>query len=117
MNNEPLINDENDGDDGEDGNSTIEDVPILSPFSSLIVSNENNQCQNENPQKRKKFPTIQKTSWTLAYNYMFKNVFICNKNEHKDILNTAYEHGKYTQINWNLDDFVELFESVHLIEI
>ena len=42
INNEPLINDEDDeGDNGEDGDSTIEDVPIISPFISSIASNEN----------------------------------------------------------------------------
>ena len=37
-------------------------------------------------------------------------MFICTKNEHKDIINIAYVHGKYNQINGNLDELVKLFE-------
>ena len=72
-------------------------------------------------------PEFTKTSWTLAYNFLFKSgealirrsrdMFILTKSSNRSFINGLYVAGKYRAITCNFDEFIKLFENIHLVEL
>ena len=85
---------------------------------------------NEGKQAEKPFsdaPKITKQTWTLAYDFLYKDgkalvqqskeTFILTKTENKSFINLNYVHGRYHLLKGSFDDFVKYFSIVRLIKL
>jgi hypothetical protein len=84
--------------------------------------------ENKNPEKQfSENPNITNDTWTLAYEFLYKNgqaliqknkdLYILTKKEYKELINLNYVNAKYHLLKSSFDEFVNFFKKVRLIKL